>query len=53
MTFVDVPKGNTDAVRFVEAAGLRIQRSFTRMYRGRRVDEDMAALWASSGPEKG
>lgn len=51
--FVDVPTGNTDAVRFVEAAGLKIQRSFTRMYRGRRIDDNIAALWASSGPEKG
>jgi len=53
MIFMDVPTGNTDAVRFVEAAGLRIQRSFTRMYRGKRADDNITALWASSGPEKG
>ena len=53
MVFVDVPAGNADAVRFVEAAGLRIQRSFTRMYRGKRIDDNITALWAGSGPEKG
>ncbi len=53
MVFVDVPTGNADAVRFVEAAGLMIQRSFTRMCRGKRVDDNITALWASSGPEKG
>ena len=53
MVFMDVPKGNVDAVRFVEAAGLSIQRSFTRMYRGKRIDDNITALWASSGPEKG
>jgi ribosomal protein S18 acetylase RimI-like enzyme len=53
MVFVDVPMGNADAVRFVEAAGLRVQRCFTRMYRGKRVDDNITALWASSGPEKG
>lgn len=53
MVFMDLPKGNVDAMRFVEAAGLRIQRCFTRMYYGKRVDENITALWASSGPEKG
>ena len=53
MVFMDVPKGNVDAVRFVEAAGLRVQRCFTRMYYGERVNENIMALWASSGPEKG
>jgi GNAT superfamily N-acetyltransferase len=51
--FVDVPRDNVDAVQFVESAGLRIQRCFTRMYRGERVDDKLEALWASSGPEKG
>ena len=41
MVFVDVPAGNADAVRFVEAAGLRIQRSFTRMYRGKKIDDNI------------
>ncbi len=53
MVFVDVPTGNADAVKFVEAAGLRTQRSFTRMYRGKRIADNITALWASSGPEKG
>ena len=51
--FVDVPTRNANAVRFVEAARLRVQRCFTRMYCGRKIDDNITALWASSGPEKG
>lgn len=51
--FVDVPRDNIQAVSLVESAGLKIQRCFTRMYRGKKVDDDVAALWAGSGPEKG
>jgi len=51
--YVDVPAGNVEAVRFVESLGLKVQRCFTRMYRGEKVDDNMSALWASSGPEKG
>ncbi len=51
--FVDVVRDNVAAVKLVESAGLRIQRCFTRMCRGERVDDNLNALWASSGPEKG
>lgn len=51
--FVDVPRDNVAAVKLVESAGLRIQRCFMRMCRGRRVDDKVEALWAGSGPEKG
>jgi GNAT superfamily N-acetyltransferase len=51
--FVDVVRDNLAAVKLVESAGLRIQRCFTRMCRGERVDDNLNALWASSGPEKG
>jgi ribosomal protein S18 acetylase RimI-like enzyme len=51
--FVDVPKDNLGAVAFVESAGLRVQRGFTRMCRGRRIEDDVTALWAGSGAEKG
>jgi len=51
--FVDVPCDNTDAVEAVEAKGLKAQRHFTRMYRGKRIADCPQAIWASSGPEKG
>jgi GNAT superfamily N-acetyltransferase len=51
--FVDVPRDNGLAVEIAEAAGLRAQRDFTRMVRGEPVADDVAVLWASSGPEKG
>jgi ribosomal protein S18 acetylase RimI-like enzyme len=51
--FVDVPRDNVAAVKLVESTGLRIQRCFVRMYRGKRVDDKVEALWAGSGPEKG
>jgi GNAT superfamily N-acetyltransferase len=51
--FVDVPQANLAARDLVTSAGLVAQRSFLRMYRGRRVQDLPAALWASSGPEKG
>ena len=51
--FVDVPLDNAGAVRIVEAAGLRVQRCFTRMCLGERISDNVQAIWASSGPEKG
>lgn len=51
--FIDIPRDNGPAVAVAEAAGLRPQRDFLRMYRGRRVHDQPQAIWASSGPEKG
>ncbi len=51
--FVDIPLDNTGAVKIVESSGLRVQRRFTRMYRGEKIRDNVKALWASSGPEKG
>jgi GNAT superfamily N-acetyltransferase len=50
---VDIPLKNAEAVNIAESNGLTIQRRFTRMCRGERVDDNVAAMWASSGPEKG
>jgi GNAT superfamily N-acetyltransferase len=51
--FIDVPLPNESARRAVEALGLTVQRELLRMGRGEPMDECVAALWASSGPEKG
>jgi len=51
--FVDIPLDNTAAVEIVKSSGLRIQRCFMRMCRGEKIRENIKALWASSGPEKG
>ena len=51
--FVDVPTDNVHAVKVAQASGLEIQRRFLRMYRGERVKDNVGAIWASSGPEKG
>jgi len=51
--FIDIPYNNAGAVKIAESSGLEIQRCFTRMYRGERVNDKLEALWASSGPEKG
>lgn len=51
--YLDVPIGNGAATSFVHGLGLTIQRQLTRMCRGPDVREDIARLWASSGPEKG
>ena len=53
VVFVDIPTDNLPAVKIAEAGGLEIQRRFLRMYRGERVKDDVNAIWASSGPEKG
>ena len=50
--FVDVPADHA-AASVAEAQGLSVQRSLLRMTRGPTAGEDVARLWASSGPEKG
>ena len=50
---VDVPSDHREAARWAEDHGLTCQRSFTRMVRGRPVQDDPQLIWASSGPEKG
>jgi hypothetical protein len=50
---MDIPEGNAPALTLARAAGLTPQRTLTRMYRGVKVQERVADLWASSGPEKG
>jgi GNAT superfamily N-acetyltransferase len=51
--FVDIPTGNVPAVKIAESGGLKIQRRFMRMCRGKRIKDEIKAIWASSGPEKG
>lgn len=51
--YIDVPADNAEAIRVVESAGLTPQRNLTRMTRGTPIVEDVARLWASTGPEKG
>jgi GNAT superfamily N-acetyltransferase len=50
---IDIPVPNETARRSVEACGLTVQHTLTRMYRGEPPGERVADLWASSGPEKG
>ncbi len=51
--YVDVPSDHREAVRWAEDHGLSCQRSFTRMVRGRPIQDAPHLIWASSGPEKG
>jgi hypothetical protein len=51
--FVDILAGNVPAVKIAESSGLKIQRRFTRMCRGERIKDNIEAIWATSGPEKG
>jgi GNAT superfamily N-acetyltransferase len=51
--FVDMPTSNVEAVKIAESHGLQIQRRFTRMCRGERIEDNPKAIWAGSGPEKG
>jgi GNAT superfamily N-acetyltransferase len=51
--FLDIPDDNGPAVRWAEETGLSTQRRLLRMCRGRALDERVADLWASSGPEMG
>jgi len=51
--FADIPVPNLAAMRWAESHGLRVQRQFTRMRRGRPVPDRPMSLWAGFGPEKG
>lgn len=51
--FIDIPTGNGPAIRWAEETGLTVQRRLLRMCRGPVLEEQIAALWASSGPEMG
>jgi GNAT superfamily N-acetyltransferase len=51
--FVDIPLDNAPAVKIAESSGLGVQRCFTRMCLGERINDNVQAIWASSGPEKG
>lgn len=49
----DLPSSHSGAVALAQSAGLSLQRQFLRMCRGHAVHDDVAKLWASSGPELG
>lgn len=51
--FIDIPVDNIAATKLAESGGLKVQRLFTRMYRGEKPRDSVQAIWASSGPEKG
>jgi GNAT superfamily N-acetyltransferase len=51
--YIDIPADNTNSVKIAESSGLKIQRRFVRMYHGERIKDNIEAIWASSGPEKG
>lgn len=53
VVLIDIPTNNVHAVKTAESSGFEIQRRFLRMYRGRRITNNVSAIWASSGPEKG
>jgi GNAT superfamily N-acetyltransferase len=51
--YIDIPTDNSNSVKIAESSGLKIQRRFVRMCRGERIEDNIEAIWASSGPEKG
>jgi len=51
--YADVPVDHPWAGNLVKSLGLKVQRPFLRMSRGKRMREDLLRLWASGGPEKG
>lgn len=51
--FIDIPVDNLKAMEIADSSGLKIQRYFTRMYRGGRIKDNIKAIWTGSGPEKG
>ncbi|MBM4017048.1 MAG: GNAT family N-acetyltransferase [Planctomycetes bacterium] len=51
--FVDIPVPNLAAMLWAESRGLRVQRRFTRMRRGRPAPDQPLRIWAGFGPEKG
>jgi hypothetical protein len=50
---LDVPSVHNVAVHLAGSLGLHVERSFVRMSRGAVSCDDLARLWASSGPEVG
>jgi GNAT superfamily N-acetyltransferase len=51
--YIDVPADNPSVVTLVESLGMKAQRNLMRMHRGQRPCEQLALLWASSGPAMG
>ena len=51
--FVDIPSDNRPAMEWAAERGLSVQRPFTRMAWGPPLRDEIACIWASSGPEKG
>jgi GNAT superfamily N-acetyltransferase len=49
----DLPSRHLPAAQLAKSAGLAPQRQLLRMCRGEAVNDDVARLWASSGPELG
>ena len=49
----DLPSSHLAAAQLAKSAGLAPQRQLLRMCRGEGVTDDVARLWASSGPELG
>ncbi len=49
----DIPTDNQPALNLALSWGLKVTGILTRMTRGPKVAEDVARIWASSGPEKG
>ncbi len=49
----DLPSSHVAAAQLATSAGLAPQRQLLRMCRGEGVNDDVAKLWASSGPELG
>lgn len=49
----DVPTDNVAAIAWFTARRFTVQREFTRMCRGPRIQDFPRWMWASSGPEKG
>jgi GNAT superfamily N-acetyltransferase len=51
--YVDVPVDHPGAANLAKSIGLKPQRQFLRMTRGKPMREDLHQYWASGGPEKG
>src|SRR5262249_41396074 len=51
---VDASTGSTEWLQFLDALGFRVERGFTRMYRGpNRLPGRSELVWAIAGPEVG
>ena len=51
--YIDIPLSHAAASGLAELQRLAVQRELVRMCRGERIDEQIAGIWASSGPELG